>query len=100
MPITQSSRRKNDFFLLEDWCELLRQQHTKVGVAIPNQEPRLQHPIARKDQGKKTKITKNAGLSSPASAYPLACKRSNSRDRCRGHHARGPYVSRLRLESQ
>ena len=88
------------FFLLEDWRGLLRQQHTNVGVAMPIQEPHTSNtPLLAKIKEKDKKISKCRTLS-PASACPLACKRSNSRDRCRGHHARGPYVSRLRSESQ
>jgi hypothetical protein len=36
MPITQSSRMKNDF-LLEDWCGLLHQKHENAEDAIPIQ---------------------------------------------------------------
>lgn len=95
MPVTQSSRRKNDFSL-GGLVWTVASTARKCWRCYPETPPPT--PLL-------TKIRKNNNFQtrrtrSPASAYPLAFKRSNSRDRCRGHHVRGPYVSRLRSESQ
>ncbi|XP_014557573.1 hypothetical protein COCVIDRAFT_15147 [Bipolaris victoriae FI3] len=92
-------KNEKDIFLLEDWCELSRSTAHKCRRCDTYPRNPASNSTARKDKGKNNKPsnTQDSQFRFCLFAY---FKRSNSRDRCHGHRVRGPYVSRLRSESQ